>query len=36
VEGFSYDRLRGLSHPQLDERFMAFSRLTHFERARLL
>lgn len=36
VEGFSYDRLRGLGHPAIDERFMAFSRLTHFERARLL
>jgi sugar/nucleoside kinase (ribokinase family) len=36
VEGFSYDRLRGLGHPKIDERFMAFSRLTHFERARLL
>lgn len=36
VEGFSYDRLRGLSHVEIDERFMTFSRLTHFERARLL
>lgn len=36
VEGFSYDRLKGLDHEQIDERFMAFSRLTHFERARLL
>ncbi len=36
VEGFSYDKLRGLTHQQIDERFMAFSRLTHFERARLL
>lgn len=36
VEGFSYDRLRGLDHTQIDDRFMAFSRLTHFERARLL
>ncbi|MEM9457361.1 MAG: PfkB family carbohydrate kinase [Myxococcota bacterium] len=36
VEGFSYDRLNGLTHEQIDERFMAFSRLTHFERARLL
>lgn len=36
VEGFSYDRLRGLGHRDIDERFMAFSRLTHFERARLL
>ncbi|MCA9709631.1 MAG: bifunctional hydroxymethylpyrimidine kinase/phosphomethylpyrimidine kinase, partial [Myxococcales bacterium] len=36
VEGFSYDRLRGLTHAMIDERFMAFSRLTHFERARLL
>ena len=36
VEGFSYDRLKGLTHERIDERFMAFSRLTHFERARLL
>jgi sugar/nucleoside kinase (ribokinase family) len=36
VEGFSYDRLRGLAHTDIDHRFMAFSRLTHFERARLL
>ncbi|MCX4240059.1 PfkB family carbohydrate kinase [Paraliomyxa miuraensis] len=36
VEGFSYDRLAGLDHRAIDERFMAFSRLTHFERARLL
>lgn len=36
VEGFSYDRLRGLTHRDIDDRFMAFSRLTHFERARLL
>jgi sugar/nucleoside kinase (ribokinase family) len=36
VEGFSYDRLRGMGHVQIDARFMAFSRLTHFERARLL
>lgn len=36
VEGFSYDRVRGLTHSQIDERFMAFARLTHFERARLL
>jgi sugar/nucleoside kinase (ribokinase family) len=36
VEGFSYDRLRGLTHAEIDQRFMAFSRLTHFERARLL
>jgi sugar/nucleoside kinase (ribokinase family) len=36
VEGFSYDRLRGLTHAEIDARFMAFSRLTHFERARLL
>ncbi len=36
VEGFSYDRVRGLDHAKIDDRFMAFSRLTHFERARLL
>jgi sugar/nucleoside kinase (ribokinase family) len=35
VEGFSYDRIRGLSHAELDARFEAFSRLTRFERASL-
>ncbi|MCH9680352.1 MAG: bifunctional hydroxymethylpyrimidine kinase/phosphomethylpyrimidine kinase [Deltaproteobacteria bacterium] len=35
VEGFSYDRLKGLDHAQIDARFEAFSRLTRFEGARL-
>ncbi|MEM7153066.1 MAG: PfkB family carbohydrate kinase [Myxococcota bacterium] len=36
VEGFSYDQVKGLGHQAIDERFMAFSRLTQFERARLV
>ena len=35
VEGFSYDKIAGLGHDQLDARFEAFSRITQFERASL-
>jgi sugar/nucleoside kinase (ribokinase family) len=35
VEGFSYDRIARLTHEELDARFMAFEKLTQFERARL-
>lgn len=35
VEGFSYDKLAGLEHADIDARFEAFSRLTRFEQARL-
>ena len=36
VEGFSYDRLRGLDATSVQHRFEAFSALTNFERASLL
>lgn len=36
VEGFSFDKVKGLGHQAIDDRFMAFSRLTQFERARLV
>lgn len=35
VEGFSYDKIAGLGHDELDARFDAFSRLTQFDRASL-
>ena len=35
VQGFSYDSLRGLDLPGIQERFDAFSRLTDFGRAKL-
>jgi sugar/nucleoside kinase (ribokinase family) len=36
VESFSLDRMRDLSHEEIDARFRAFADLTHFERVRLL
>jgi sugar/nucleoside kinase (ribokinase family) len=36
VEGFSYDRLRGLDTATIQRRFEAFSTLTNFDRATLL
>ena len=36
VEGFSYDRLRGLDAATIQRRFEAFSALTNFDRATLL
>jgi len=36
VEGFSYDRLRGLDATSVQHRFEAFSTLTNFTRANLL
>lgn len=36
VEGFSYDRLRGLDAASIQRRFEAFSALTNFDRASLL
>ncbi len=36
VEGFSYDRLRGLDSATIQRRFESFSALTNFDRATLL
>jgi sugar/nucleoside kinase (ribokinase family) len=36
VEGFSYDRLRGLSTAAIQHRFEAFSKLTNFSHANLV
>ncbi len=36
VEGFSYDRLRGLDARTIQERFRRFARLTDFAQAHLL
>lgn len=36
VEGFSYDRIRGLSIAEIQERFHTFARLTDFSHAHLL